>query len=485
MIQPTRDHVRISNRLDFLQPVLVNDLVEGVKQIVQEQTHQEIRMQIRRSLGKPHQIGEQNRNPVDVVHDREFSPLDSLQDGRGQDAPQHLLRLGVFLLEILGEQEDRREHDRFEPQDIHQEIQLRHDAIAMAAVVISFDRRRPQIPRQQRGADAGVNPKPPQTLLRAPKKGRAHGTEKTPQQDPAAFSDASQRHVDGERQDQNAAQLTRDEEVVPAPGATDAREEDRAHDGAVGEGHEGGDVLAEEEVHDAPDGAGEDGRGAEHEEGGSLDELFLVVGGVVVVVVVVVFVFVFVVVAGFLRSANGQPLPEGLPGGEIFFLVQQVQRRQLGQRPVHLELEQLGVFEFVRRAERRVASPGALSGAAAGLAVGGFVAVAVVVAVVVVVVIVVGGVGNAIVAAVVVIVPSFLLAILKSCGGDMAIAIAIILAFVIVTDTILDAIGCTRSSSSSSGSVSSSSIVLVGIRTVLSIVAAIPVVTDAQIIRRR
>mmetsp|Transcript_31126 Transcript_31126/g.65110 ORF Transcript_31126/g.65110 Transcript_31126/m.65110 type:complete len:111 (+) Transcript_31126:958-1290(+) len=105
------------------------------------------------------------------------------------------------------------------------------------AIAIMTSSRRPQIPKQQRGADSLINPKPPQTLLRAPEKGRTHGTQKTPQHDPAALPHPSQSHVDGKRQYQNAAQLTSDEDFISTPGAEDAREEDRAHDGAVGEGH--------------------------------------------------------------------------------------------------------------------------------------------------------------------------------------------------------------------------------------------------------
>mmetsp|Transcript_1255 Transcript_1255/g.3849 ORF Transcript_1255/g.3849 Transcript_1255/m.3849 type:complete len:220 (-) Transcript_1255:278-937(-) len=100
---PCHHHVRVSDRLHLVAAVLVAELVEGVEHLAQH-LNQFLRLDRRRHGGVAHDVGEEDRDLLMPLRDREVasSHLELLNHVMRQHLVQQLVRLGVLHLRVPG-----------------------------------------------------------------------------------------------------------------------------------------------------------------------------------------------------------------------------------------------------------------------------------------------------------------------------------------------------------------------------------------------
>ena len=296
-LQTTDAHVSVANGLDLFDGSLLAQRIPGNKFISQHQADQKVSIQLGTGLRKADEIGEQDGDGLEVLHDVIFATLEPLGDAPGEDVVQQLLGAVEFLVELHAEEECAQKGNGHGPTDVHNEHS--HLEIAQGHRLGMVGRTEgtdgAQLVKEGTDHAQKVHAEPPLGGVRGAKQRRTEGTQEGPDHDGPAPDDAADAQLEAHGQEEDEEELDEDDLVVPSLGG-EAQEAHRHEDG-VGRGKCGGDGFPEGGVHEGPHQAGPAGEGAHEEECRPADQL---VGRRVR-----------------RRRADGQPVPVGISDGAV------------------------------------------------------------------------------------------------------------------------------------------------------------------------
>ena len=240
-----RDHVAVADRLDLLDLVAVDELVEAREEPV-EDADDLARIESGRQWGEADDVGEQDAHLVEVVRDRVGIRLEALRDLGREDVEQERLDARLRDVPSLRKRHEQHHRDERDDQDV-EDVEGADEAVRKVGAV------RPD----HFGEDKGEQHRGDE--CRKPRPGTAGAAEgdcperreQRPQDHRARLLEATDHDHSQRRRDENQKQL-RGPQELEAPGPREDAEADR-RSGGVRPRRERDRVLTDEPVQAAPD----------------------------------------------------------------------------------------------------------------------------------------------------------------------------------------------------------------------------------------
>jgi hypothetical protein len=198
-----RDHVAVADRLDLLDVVTVDELVEAREKPIEEPDHL-ARVESARERGEVHYVGEEDAHVVEVVGDRVRIGLKPLRDVGREDVEQQ--RLDARLRGVPPSREgDKQQHRDERDDDDVEDVEGPDERLRQVGTVRPDDFG--QAEREQDRGDEGRKPRPgPYGTVEGD---CAERREERPQDHPAGLAEAAEHDGPGRGCQENQKQLRR------------------------------------------------------------------------------------------------------------------------------------------------------------------------------------------------------------------------------------------------------------------------------------
>ena len=240
-----RDHVAVADRLDLLDLVAIDDLVEAREETIEEPDDL-ARIELAGEGGEVDDVGEEDARVLEVVGDRLLIGLQTLRHLLREDVQEE--RVGSRLCGVAPAREGYEQHHRHErDRDDVEDVEGADEALGQVAGV-----RPNHLGEDEREHDRGDERREPRPRpARAVERDGAERCEERPHDHRARFVEAPERHDPERGGDEDQEQLGRPEKREVSVAREDREADDRSRD--VAPRRERDDGLAEREVHAAPD----------------------------------------------------------------------------------------------------------------------------------------------------------------------------------------------------------------------------------------